>query len=855
MQHRQLGSASSRVALALVLSSTATAAIAAEQPAATGNQVDEPALLAPVIVTAPRGSLRGAAADRVVSASSIPLYGVGTIGELVGELAAEDGENAPVVILNGERIDDFSGVSDLPVEAVERVDILPRGAGARVGESSQGRVINVVLRREATISVAEGGYRVATDGGFSEVSGELTRTRIKGPNRYNAALRVGGENALFESERDVIQPTRDNIYGIRGTVVPDTLTAPLEIDPALSAAAGRPVVRAAISPTVERPPLSAFVKTAGAADEINLGEFRTLRPQRTGSRLSISAVQRLAPWLTGSLSARLSRSESASLNGVAAGLFSLPADNAFTPFSGPVGITAARRRPLESRQESSTVSLSGNLTAAYEDWRFSLLAGVSHSDRDRLTEQHSAAQVSTPVVLGDPTYNPFAGKLGDLLLVGTETSLAATQANTLLFTGSGSPVELPAGPLQLTLNGRIDHSSLESRTNFGGKTIDRDFTRTARNASVVIAIPLASRREDFLSPLGEIYGNLEYGIEQVEEAGTLRRYSAGLDWEPVDRLRLSTRIDEVVASPDIESLADPIVLTPGVRFFDFLTGRTVEVTQISGGNSSLRPQTETSSRYSANLEVWRRINLNLSNEYQAIQTTDLISSLPPASAAVLLAFPERFMRAADGTLTSVDVRPVNFDRQTQEQLRSGVSFSLPLRVSSLRRRGATPVIQDEGSPIRLQVTANHTVILDSEIVIRPGLPSVDLLSGGAVSISGGLPRHRADISVAVSAPGFGIRATGAYQGGSVLEVRQGETVDVLRFDPLSTINVIAFAQASRVLPKLQLLKGVQLTMTVVNVANQRQRVTDPLGQTPLNFQPAYRDAVGRTVELSVRRSF
>jgi hypothetical protein len=32
-------------------------------------------------------------------------------------------------------------------------------------------------------------------------------------------------------------------------------------------------------------------------------------------------------------------------------------------------------------------------------------------------------------------------------------------------------------------------------------------------------------------------------------------------------------------------------------------------------------------------------------------------------------------------------------------------------------------------------------------------------------------------------------------------------------------------------------------------------VTDPLGETPLNYQPAYRDAVGRTVELSVRRTF
>jgi hypothetical protein len=49
------------------------------------------------------------------------------------------------------------------------------------------------------------------------------------------------------------------------------------------------------------------VATAGQADEPDLGRFRTLRPDSRNYDLSASAVQRLAPWLTGSVNARLNQ--------------------------------------------------------------------------------------------------------------------------------------------------------------------------------------------------------------------------------------------------------------------------------------------------------------------------------------------------------------------------------------------------------------------------------------------------------------------------------------------------------------------------------------------------------------------
>jgi hypothetical protein len=832
----------------------------ADEPSRPKNLKEEPVLLAPVIITAPRSAVRGIAADRTIGADAIPGYGAGTIDELVGELASESGEDDPVVIVNGERIDDYGDVSDLPIEAVERVDILPRGAGAAVGASGRGRVINIVLRRQVKTVVAGGGYRAATDGGFSAASGEFTATRIQGPNRLNLALRVRDEDQLLESERGVVQPLRPYPFGVTGTIVPDPGAPTNEIDPVLSAAAGRPVARAAITPTAGPPPLSAFVATAGTADEADLGRFRTLRPESRNYDLSAGAVQRLAPWLTGSLNGRLSLNESASLIGVASSLFLLPQGNRFSPFSRDVAIAAVRRAPLEAQFETLTASVSGGLNATVASWQVSLTASHNRADRSFFNERQDFAQMAAPIVLNDQRFNPFTGGLSDLILVETDESVAVTNSSTVQLSASGSPVKLPAGPLRLTVSGGLGATTLESRNSFGGTSTVRDLSRDERRVSVIASVPLASRRAQFLSGLGELDANFEVGTTDIDGVGALTRVSTGLNWEPVDRIRLSAGWEQARTPAAVESLADPVVITPGVRYFDFLTGETVDVFQTFGGNPSLRPQTLTSGRLAANAAPWSRYNLQLNVEYSSTRTTDLISSLPPASAAVLLAFPDRFVRNAEGVLTSVDVRPVNFDLQSLEQIRYGLSFTVPIGPASAQR-GKTPSNgggsgRPSGAPRpRLQAAANHTVVLSNELVIRPGLPAVDLLDGGAIGIAGGRPRGQVDFSLAFSATGLGARVSGARRSESTLELRQGETVGVLRFDPLLTMNLTGFVEATRLFPRVTALKGSRFTLSVVNLSNARQRVTDPLGETPLNYQPAYRDAVGRTVELSVRRTF
>jgi len=48
---------------------------------------------------------------------------------------------------------------------------------------------------------------------------------------------------------------------------------------------------------------------------------------------------------------------------------------------------------------------------------------------------------------------------------------------------------------------------------------------------------------------------------------------------------------------------------------------------------------------------------------------------------------------------------------------------------------------------------------------------------------------------------------------------------------------------------------VRLSVSLQNVFDQRMKVTDPAGLTPIQFQPAYLDLQGRTWRLEIRKLF
>jgi hypothetical protein len=173
----------------------ATAAIPSLASAQQTDQV--------IVVTAPRTL---PAPVRQLGREDIDGYGAGSIGELLGEVLTEEGEDAPIVLINGRRASGLDELSDYPPEALERLEVLAPGSGPQVGASPTRKVVNLVLARRFDGKIGRTIFHAATEGGWSAARVEGTFTRIRGPSRLNLTLRARGEQALTEAERDIVQP-------------------------------------------------------------------------------------------------------------------------------------------------------------------------------------------------------------------------------------------------------------------------------------------------------------------------------------------------------------------------------------------------------------------------------------------------------------------------------------------------------------------------------------------------------------------------------------------------------------------------------------------------------------------------
>src|SRR6185437_11931462 len=126
----------------------------------------------------------------------------------------------------------------------------------------------------------------------------------------------------------------------------------------------------------------------------------------------------------------------------------------------------------------------------------------------------------------------------------------------------------------------------------------------------------------------------------------------------VERLNFITSWTREDGAPTINQLGDPVLTTPNSRIFDFVTGQTVLVTAITGGNPNLNSDRRTVLKLSGNWQPFENTDLRFRADYVHQKIERPISNLS-VTAALEQAFPERFVRDPSGQLVSVDLRPVN----------------------------------------------------------------------------------------------------------------------------------------------------------------------------------------------------
>ncbi len=162
---------------------------------------------------------------------------------------------------------------------------------------------------------------------------------------------------------------------------------------------------------------------------------------------------------------------------------------------------------------------------------------------------------------------------------------------------------------------------------------------------------------------------------------------------------------------------------------------------------------------------------------------------------------------------------------------------------------------------RLQFAVYHTWRLEDQVLIRPGVPEIDYLNGSAFGSRGGRSRHAIEVQAGIFKNGFGARLNANWQSATTVRGDPGTGgagSGDLRFSDFATVNLRLFAdlgQQPALVRKHEWLRGTRISLSVDNLFNSRLDVRDAAGNTPLSYQPAYLDPLGRSVRLQIRKMF
>lgn len=830
-----------------------------------------------------------------LSAADIQSFGVSSIAELLEELAPQTrsaaGTSSPVVLLNGRRIANFLEIRNIPSEAIRAIEILPEQAALRFGYRADQKVMNIILRERFRTITAELKAGMPTAGGSSQQEAEISLLRLSPNGRFNLSVEVERSSALYEDERDLIGRASRRPYAIGGNIMAADPGA--EIDPALSALAGRPVTVAGVpaSAAAGTATLADFAAGAGIAGVSDTRPWRTLLPETNSFDLNAVYATTLFDTVSATFNGRVTVSNSKSGQGLAEGSLLVPAVSPYSPLASDVTLYRYfdEFAPLTQKQDTTSTHLGFTLGGDISRWTWSVTGNYDRTLNNTHTRTGAdLGNVEAAILSGE--INPFApldAEYGALQLFDRARSL--TNDADVQFVASGTLAELPAGPLSVSTRVGGKATGIDSWSRRDGVFAASDLSRQSISGQGSIDVPLASRREDVLPFLGELSVNFNLAYNHYSDFGTLRQIGYGTTWTPWNPVSLNFSMAHEEGVPGIDQLGAAITTITGVRVFDYVNGETVDISRISGGNPNLLADDQRVLKLG--ITVRPLSDLTLTANYQNSRTDRPIASFPSATAALEAAFPDRFTRDADGNLLAIDARPVNFARRDTESLRWGFNFSKRIAQSQTpagrpgegagptglpggrgpdagpQGPGAAPGARPGGPRFgpgrgprgtRLQFAAYHSWYLTDKILMQEGGSTLDLLGGDAIGSGGGQPRHQVEVQTGITHNGLGLRLSGEWQAGTKVQGGTAGAPQELRFSDLTTLNLRLFANlgAQRSLvERWPLLRGTRISLSVNNLFNQRMTVLDAAGQTPISYQPAYLDPTGRSVRLSIRKLF
>lgn len=646
------------------------------------------------------GEVRGAVKTDVkpevqLSPADIAAYGASNVSDLITALAPQlgtgqgRGGEQPVILLSGRR-STFNEVRSLPPEAIERIDILPEEVSLQYGYSASQKVINIVLRPRFQALTAELEGRAPTAGGDSGQHGEADILKLNRNSRVELNAVFDQSSGILESERGVSR-AGTSLFDVRGNIVGFNGG---EIDPALSALAGSTVTIAGVpdGAATGAQPLGAFA--ANRANVSDLTPYRTLIGPQKSLTLKGTYNRAFSPHLSGTAVVELDVTESQSLLGLPSVTLNLPAGDPYSPFSRDVTLLRYldNQKPIERSVSGQTLhgeyTLNSDVAPWSPLWSWSFQGSYDRATSETLTSAGTVDPVQMQALLNarSPAFNPFAPIQPGLVTIRpADTARSTASTGNVEFLTNGPLFALPAGKVNASIRVRGRTNDLSSASFRNGVTSAANVSRDSVGVRGNLNVPIASRRNDVLQPIGDLTLNANVEVEQLSDYGRLTEVGYGFNWSPIAQVQARVNWTQDSNAPSPALLGNPVLTTPNVRVFDYVTGRSVDVTTITGGNPALLADSRHVFNVGLNIRPFTKTDLGIFASYTNQHYRNTAQNLPAATIEIENAFPGRFVRDGAGNLLSVDYRPVNFDRTDHEELRWGFNLSLPIASPQAKR--------------------------------------------------------------------------------------------------------------------------------------------------------------------------
>jgi hypothetical protein len=552
---------------------------------------------------------------------------------------------------------------------------------------------------------------------------------------------------------------------------------------------------------------NAWLRDSDRGIEVPNSAYITLLPDKTDTKVA-GTVSRSILGVSSSFEASYDVASTRSLQGLAA----------------TSAATGAMERPLLDSSAVRTSRVAMQLTGLLHDFVWGTTLYYMH-------------------VASRSTGDLGSDSVGDLLIDRTES---AFNIGNLQLSLSGPAASLPAGPVIANFKFALQYQGFDTRDAEPGAALTAsNLVRTVRSANVNANVPIANRDRGILPALGEMSGTFNASLDSVAGFGNLFSGSVGLDWHPVKRLHLDAIYTDHRSAPTVQQLRAPPIYTRNVETFDYIGQQSVYVTEITGGNEALAPADSRQGSFGVSVGPFAGKTEFLAH-YEESRIGKAIGALPPTNAAVESAFPDRFVRAADGTLIEIDDRWVNLEHERVDDVKWGVNVWIPLGES-----------QAMAMANRMEFSLFDTWYLRDVTLIRAGIPELNLLDGAPSDVAGGWPRHKIEFHTLYHRDGLGVLLAAAWRSPTAVGSGDPAAPDPIHFSSLGTADLRVFLDLGH-LPWTRgatWAQGARASLAVTNLFDRRQSVHDAAGATPTAFEPGFLDPLGRVVALTIRKVF